>query len=311
MSRFFQISRNRGRAIANAVLAMIIFSSSFILVKIILVEIGPFTIAGLRYFLAFAFLLPFIYRHDKKTASIESEVWIQFAIIGISGYAFGNGAMFWGLKYLDATSVSFMMSALPILIMFAGIFFLRELPSVWQIFGVFLCLAGGYIFFSPGLVSNEPLGFGLVILALVGFTVYGIKSRMIAKSGRVNALALTAFPLGIGGGFILIIGLLFEGIPTLSMTGWLIVSLLAVVHTAFGNFLYYRALRTISALEMNIILNVSPFMTALMAWVILGDELTPLQIIGVFIAILGVAIVQISKNRNAGTGFFPSRRKTG
>jgi drug/metabolite transporter (DMT)-like permease len=280
---------------------MIIFSSSFILVKIILFNIGPFTIAGLRYFLAFVFLLPFLYRKDKKPASIKPEVWIQLVIIGISGYAFGNGAMFWGLRYLDATSVSFMMGALPVLIMLAGILFLGEHPSSWQIFGVILCLAGGYIFFSPGLDSIEPLGFGLVILALFGFTIYGIKSRLVAKSGRVNSLELTAFPLGIGGGLILVIGLLFEGLPALPITGWLMVSLLVVVHTAFGNFLYNQALRTISALEMNIILNASPFMTALMAWIVLGEDLILIQLVGVLIAILGVTIVQIAGNWKAET----------
>ena len=45
-------------ALLEALLATIIWASSFVLVKMILSNIGPLTIAGLRYFLAFLILLP-------------------------------------------------------------------------------------------------------------------------------------------------------------------------------------------------------------------------------------------------------------
>jgi drug/metabolite transporter (DMT)-like permease len=263
----------------------------------VLPDIGPLLIAGLRYFLAFLVLSPLILRQDRKLASIRPKLWGQFAIIGVSAYSIGNGALFWALRYLDATTVSFMMSVSPILILFAGMVLLREYPSRWQIGGIIISLIGGVLFFSPGLAAEEPLGLAIVMLGLFGFTAFGIQGRSVARTREVSTLDLTGFPLALGGGLLLIIGLLIERKPILSLNGWLIITWLAIVNTAFAYVLYNHALKTITALEMNVLLNLSPLGTALMAWLILGEILSSIQIIGVLIVIVGVTIVQIAGNR--------------
>jgi len=297
MNKPFGLSSTRTIAIAEAILATFIWASSFIFVKLILPDIGPLLIAGLRYFLAFLVLSPLIIRQERKFASIRPKLWGQFAIIGVSAYSIGNGALFWALRYLDATTVSFMMSISPLLILFAGTVILREFPSRWQIGGVIVSLIGGALFFSPGLSAEEPLGLAIVMLGLLGFTAFGILGRSIARSGEVSTLDLTGFPLAIGGGVLLIIGLLIESMPELSLSGWFIITWLAIVNTAFAYFLYNHALKTITALEMNVLLNLSPLGTALLAWLILGETLSPIQFLGILIVIVGVTIVQIAGNR--------------
>jgi drug/metabolite transporter (DMT)-like permease len=94
---------------------------------------------------------------------------------------------------------------------------------------------------------------------------------------------------------------LIERKPILSLNGWLIITWLAIVNTAFAYVLYNHALKTITALEMNVLLNLSPLGTALMAWLILGEILSSIQIIGVLIVIVGVTIVQIAGNRKKDT----------
>ena len=129
----------RPLAISEAILATAIWASSFVIVKIALPHMGPLTIAALRYFLAFLLLLPFTATRNKKVIhSISSHLWIRLFIIGISAYAIGNGALFWGLKYLPATTVSFLMSISPLLILFAGTIWLKEMPTRWQITGVII-----------------------------------------------------------------------------------------------------------------------------------------------------------------------------
>ena len=48
---------------------------------------------------------------------------------------------------------------------------------------------------------------------------------------------------------------------------------------------------------MNVLLNLSPLGTALLAWLILGETLSAIQILGVLIVIVGVTIVQVFGNR--------------
>ena len=283
----------RPLAISEAILATAIWASSFVIVKIALPHMGPLTIAALRYFLAFLLLLPFTAARNKKVIhSISSHLWIRLFIIGISAYAIGNGALFWGLKYLPATTVSFLMSISPLLILFAGTIWLKEMPTRWQITGVIIAFFGSTLFFSAGLRSGEPLGIAIVAVGLIGFTTFGILGREIARDKQIDTLSLTAIPLGFGGGFLLFVAFLLEGLPSFSLISWGIVVWLAIVNTAVGYALYNHSLQILTALEMNVILNLAPLGTAVLAWLILGETLASIQIIGMVTVIIGVILVQ-------------------
>jgi drug/metabolite transporter (DMT)-like permease len=178
MSRSLPVEKpSRAVAIAEDGLAMLIWASSFVLVKMGLAYVGPLTLAGLRYFLAFLLLFPFMLQNGKAAYSWPSRLWLRLYLIGLSAYALGNGALFWGLKYLPATTGSFLLNLVPLLILFLGIVWLHELPTRWQIVGVVVGLVGSVLFFSPGLRGGEPLGIGIVLAGLAGFAAFGILGR--------------------------------------------------------------------------------------------------------------------------------------
>ena len=88
------------------------------------------------------------------------------------------------------------------------------------------------------------------------------------------------------------LGLPREGISHLSSSGLGIILWLALVNTALAYVLYNRALRVLTALEINMLLNLSPLGTAAFAWALLGEQLSAVQIAGMLIVILGVTLVQ-------------------
>ncbi|MFZ5909033.1 MAG: DMT family transporter [Chloroflexota bacterium] len=286
-------------AIIESLLVTLIWGSSFIFIKVGLDDIGPLTMAGLRYFGAFVILLPFIVRRGKSLRSIPGRSWVRLFLIGFSGYTIGNGALFWGLRYLPATTVSFLMSMIPVLILFAGILWLREIPTRWQVLGVIVSLVGSSLFFSKGLEAGELFGFLIVAVGLFGFALFGILGRAAAREQRLDTLLLTALPLAMGGGMLLLIALPVEGLPTFTLVAWGIVLWLAVVNTALAYMLYNHSLRILSALEMNIMLNLAPLVTALLAWLLLDERLDMLQIGGIVTVILGVILVQQARGRPA------------
>ena len=99
-------------------------------------------------------------------------------------------------------------------------------------------------------------------------------------------------PLAVGGGSLLIVGWAVEGWPTATLEGAAIVGWLALVNTAIAYLIYNHALQRLTALQMNLILNLSPFVTAGLAFLLLGERLTLLQGIGLVVAIVGVAVAQ-------------------
>ena len=269
-----------------------IWGSSFVFVKIGLKDIAPLTLAGLRYFGAFLVLLPFVFHRFKDSSGISFHLWIRLILMGLSAYTIGNGAFFLALQYLPATTSSFLMSFTPVLVIIAGIFWLKEIPTRWQVFGVIISMVGSLLFFSSGLKAGEPLGILFVLVGLVGFTVFGILGRSVARERKVDTLSLTAIPLAIGGGLLLVIALPIEGLPVFTPSAWFIVLWLAVVNTAFAYILYNHSLRTLSALEMNVMLNLTPLGTAILAWFFLDERLSVIQIVGMITVIIGVILVQ-------------------
>jgi drug/metabolite transporter (DMT)-like permease len=278
-------------ALAEAVFVNLIWATSFLFAKIALQDLGPLTIGGLRYFLGFLILLPFLLRSGQPF-KLTPALWARLALIGLFAYTIGNGAMFWSLRYLSATMVSFLNGVIPLLVLLGGIFYLKEIPNRLQALGILLSLAGLALFFSAGLQPGEPLGLAILAIGLVSFTLFGLLGRSIARGQSMPTLVLTAWPLAIGGGLMLLLGLLIEGIPHAGLPTLALILWLAAVNTALAYALYNHSLQVLTAFEMNIFLYISPLFTALLAWFLLGETLTAWQIGGMLIVLLGIALTQ-------------------
>lgn len=286
---------SRPLALLEALLVSMVWGSSFILVKLALKELGPLTIGGLRYFMGFACLLPFLRR---RSFSLSRSQWFRLALLGFSAYTLANGAMFWALRFLPASTGSFLMSLVTVTVLLGGVIWLREIPNLSQILGICIVLAGMALFFSPGLQSSEPLGLAIFMLALLGFTLFGLLSRVVVLGRQLDTLTLTAFPLAIGGGMLLAIAIPLEGMPDASLRTWGLILFLAAVNTALGYVLYNHALQSLQAFEINVVLNLSPIWTALFGWVLLGETLLIPQWAGMLVVMIGVLLVQRRKYKN-------------
>ena len=279
-------------ALAESVLVTLIWSSTFVVVKLGLETLGPLTFAGLRYLLGAIVLLPFLIKRRSLKVSFSREIWLRLILIGVSAYTIGNGALFWGLKYLPATTGSFLLSLIPLLVLGGGALLLKEIPTRWQIFGVILSLFGSGLFFSTGLQPGEPKGLLIVGFGLIGILTFTLLGRGIARERKLDTLTLTTLPLAIGGLLTMLIALFVEGVPQFTGRSLMIVLWLAVVNTALGYMLYNHSLRELTALEINMIMNLSPLFTAIMSWFVLGERLGLIQILGMVIMVLGVILVQ-------------------
>jgi len=293
--------RNRSLAIIAALLTAAIWSSSFVFVKMLLPEIGPFSIAGLRYFLGSVLLLPWVAKEMPALRQISRQGCIRLLLLGISSYVIGNGIFFWALEYIPTTTASFMMGLKPLLVLLAGIFLLKELPTRLQILGIAISLSGSIVFFKDGVTGGDPIGLVIAGVSILGYASFGILGRSLARDYQIGTLLRTAIPLALGGGLMLLGAIPIEGIPHLSPRGWALVLILAVVNTALGYILHNYAIKVLFAFEMDIFLSLAPLGTAVLAWLLLDEVMPAHQILGMFIVIFGVGLVQAASERSQKT----------
>jgi drug/metabolite transporter (DMT)-like permease len=290
--RLSLLSDSRQKALGAAVLANIIWATSFLAAKWGLGFIGPLTLAGLRYFLAALVLLPWMLAGRNRT-SLTRDDWWRLTVAGTTAYTAGMGGYYLALRHLPVTTVSFLSGLSPLVALLMNLPARKELPSPIQIVGLSLCLAGSFVFIRSGTMRMDGSGLVLAMVGLLAYTYSTVVSRDAMKAQAIDMMTWTTATLGIGGGLLLMAALPLEGAPHFSFPAVAIVIVLTLLNTVCGYLLYNYALREVTAFEMNTLFNLLPLATAGLATVFFGERHSSLEIAGMIMAMAGIMVAQV------------------
>lgn len=283
-------------AFVQALLVTFLWSTSWVLIKIGLINIPALIFAGLRYSLAFLCLLPFALhpRMRRPLRALTARQWLVLVCQGLLYYAIVQGAQFLSLAYLPAATVSLMLNFTTLVVAGMGILWLNERPGKFGWAGSLLSLAGGLVFFYPiELPPGQVIGLAIALAGTLANAGAAVLGRHINRQYQIPPLLVTTISMGIGASILLAGGAAIQGIPSLSWQDWLIIFWLAVVNTAFAFTLWNHTLRTLPAMDSTLINNTMLIQIALLAWVFLGESLSLQEICGMALAGLGTAVVQL------------------
>lgn len=299
-------------AVAQALLVTMLWSTSWVLIKIGLAAIPALPFAGLRYVLAFACLLPLAFTHERLRAlrTLSRHQWGRLVVLGLLFYAVAQGAQFVGLASLPAIAVSLLLNLSPGVVAVLGIFLLGEKPGRRQWAGMAIGVAGVLIFFYPiAIPAGQVAGMAAVGVGVLANALSAVLGRGLNRDLKIDALTVTTVSMGIGSAPLLVGGLAAQGLPRLTLTHWLIVGWLAAVNTAFAFTLWNHTLRTLSAVESSILNNTMLVQIALLAWIFLGEAITPQEGLGMILVGLGALLVQRWPRKVPGGQARPGRTK--
>ncbi|MEN3536896.1 EamA family transporter [Microbispora sp. ZYX-F-249] len=153
------------------------------------------------------------------------------------------------------------------------------------------------------------LGVGLVVLraearldmvgvlaGLVGAASMSAGTVLTKRWGRpegVGALALTGWQLSAGGLLLVPVALLVEGAPpALSGENLLGYAYLGIVGTALGYWIWFRGISRLPATSVAFLALLSPVSAAVIGWAALGQALSPVQLLGMVLALGGTLLGQ-------------------
>jgi drug/metabolite transporter (DMT)-like permease len=261
-------------------------------------EIPPLTFAGLRYSIAFFFLLPFSFSRNRidEIKKINRSDWKKLIALGILFYTFTQGLQFIGLSLLPAVTVSLILNFTPVVVALLGIITIKEIPSLRQWIGVLLFIIGVLLYFLPADFSSSRLiGILVMVAGVIVNAGSAVLGRSINRGGKFHPLTVTIISMGIGSIFLLITGLLLNGIPVIGIKNILFLFWLAGINTALAFTLWNLTLRSLSAMESSIINGTMLIQIAVLAWIFLGESITLKEGIGMLTAAAGALLVQLKK----------------
>jgi drug/metabolite transporter (DMT)-like permease len=160
--------------------------------------------------------------------------------------------------------------------------------------GILLAVLGGFVFFYPvALPASQAFGVLVMGIGTIANAASVVLGRSVNRGEDIPVLLVTVISMGVGGAVLLLAGGVLQGVPGLSAAHWLIIAWLAVVNTAFAFTLWNHTLRTLPAMESSIINSTMLVQIALLAWLFLGESLTPQKWLGMLLVAAGTLVVQL------------------
>jgi drug/metabolite transporter (DMT)-like permease len=284
----------RMKAIFEALLVTLLWSSSYILTKVGLVDIPPLTLVGFRYLIASLVLIP-IALSKGEHRKISGDAWWKLGIIGLLGYTIAQGLQCVGLYYLPSMSVTLILNFTPLTVMLLNLAITREAPRRDQIAGMTLVLLGAFLFFNDQLIGYNLTGLVITFISGMGWAGYMVAGKILFAAKQVSPLGNTAFAMGLGTALLSSSAYLIDGLPPISVSGWLIIIWLGLINTALAFFLWNHALETLEALELSVLQNTMLIQITILSLIFLGETLHPVKYLYMALVVIGVYVVQSRK----------------
>ncbi len=278
-------------------LFILLWSSGFIFVAIGLRDADPLTLLAARYALVEAVLLPVAL--VVRPALPRGAAWLHLGVVGL----LVQGGHFAGINLSLADGFAPGASALvtclqPILVGLLAPWIAGETVSRRRWLGLVLGLLGAVVvILSRSEIGGLPLrGLLFSLLALACITAGTLYERRFGS--RVHPVTASAVQCGVGFLAVLPLAAWLEPMR-LHWTAGLVMSLayLVIANSIVALTLLLAMVRLGEASRVSALFFLVPPMTAVLAWLVLGQHLAPLGWAGLAISAAGVAIVTTGRRR--------------
>ncbi|HEY75099.1 MAG TPA: EamA family transporter [Thermoflexia bacterium] len=157
-----------------------------------------------------------------------------------------------------------------------------------------VAVSGAY---DPAAWAIAPLGIAVGLLSGLGFSAYSLMGKASSRRG-LEAWSVTCWGFAFAAVFLLLFQVPLGQINDLfwlgtSLHGWSVLLLLALVPTIGGYGLYTVSMKYLPAGTANLISTLEPPMTALIAYLLLQEQMTGVQIVGGLLILTGVVLVRV------------------
>lgn len=269
---------------------IILWSSAFITTKPLTDNSDPFSALAFRFFLvSLGFAFYSIY--TKQKLLINKKNLYESVLSGVLFHGLYLGGVFYSVSVGMPTGIAALIVTLqPILTNALSGPILNEKVTVKQWIGVFLGFVGSGMVLGYDIGSQIPtVGLIATIIALLAITSSTLWQKKISNN---LSLGVSNFYQAVGGCFFHILVIIVFTEPYINFSKIFVIAMAhQVLLVSFGAFTILMFLiKKNSASKTVSIFFLIPPTSAIMAWFFLGEQLSDIDLMGFFVATLGVYI---------------------
>jgi len=280
------------RDLALIALVILAWGSNFTAMKLALEEVPPFLFVALR----FAILLPLL-AVFKRPAIGWGQILAIGALINMAQFGF----LFAALRADASAGLASLLIQIqaPLTILLSLLIFGERVRPL-QGLGLVTALAGLGVFATA--TGGAVTGLGLLLILMAALS-WALGNLVLRRVGPVNTLALFVWaslvpPLPmLGLSMLYETPALFATIAAMSAGGWMAVIYVALASTVLGYSIWGALLARHPATSVTPFALLVPVVGVAVAAAILGESLTPRDMVGGAIILAGLGLMQIRPRR--------------
>jgi len=273
----------------------VVWSSTWLVIKIGLRDLPPISYAGIRFLIAILVLFAVSAGRVGLSPQRGSD-YLLLAFTGILMFAVNYGLLFWAELHVSSGLAAILQATIPI---FGMLFAHRMLPDeplqLPKLLGALVAVGGVAIICERLLGFNGFMAFwgGLGVIAgavSAAFSNVLLKARAI----QLAPAMIAAWQMIFGAAPLLLIGLLVEGNPL--RFHWTLVSIfcllyLAVIGSALTFLLLYWLLPRMTVARLQAISLITPPGAVALGWAVGGETFSSWSLLGACLVLVGVWMI--------------------
>jgi len=280
------------KADLSLIFIVMIWGTTFPLMKIALGNVKPFYFISLRFITAFIVLTLILNTRLKKIN------WRTFKIGSFLGLwlFFGFAFQIYGLQFTTASRSGFITGLSVIIVPVLSIFILKDRPTLSSWLGVLLALIGMYF-----LTGFTEAGFNIGDL-LTFFCAVSIAMQIVFLSKYIikeDPLVITWLQITT----VMVLGTIisfFESASgTLTINNYAVIIYTGIFATALAIFVQSRAQQFTTSTHAGLIFSLEPVFGAIFSFLILNERLSTMGMIGAVLIFSGIILSEIG-NKTVG-----------
>jgi drug/metabolite transporter (DMT)-like permease len=286
-------------AAAALLLAILIWASNSILVKVVLREIDPLTLTWLRFLLAALFYVPYAAATWRRAPGYTPREWALLVVAGVALVPAFSLTLYWALIYTSVANTALVRMTEPAWVLLLGALLLGERATRRQVAGLALALAGTATLVllrsGPSGGEHDALGIGFMVANSLAWVVYILCFKDLLRRHRVTQVTIHAALAGTAALF-LVTGpthaiTVASAAAAMSPLAWTLVIAMALIVTIGSNQLFAYGLQRVTAGAAATYSYLTPILAALLAWIFLGEPITAAVVVCGAVIAAGVYLV--------------------
>ena len=286
-----------GQATVYGLLSLVIITwgFNFSFVKWVISQVPPIAFNVMRFSFATLLILIVLTVREGWEPMPAMDVFKMF-LLGLLGHSIYQIFFIKGLSFTTAGNSSLLIATSPIwtALVSAGLKKDEVTRKAWlgillAFVGVFLVTLGGGSKLS--IASSKTTGDLLTLAAAIALSLYTVFSRDLLD--RYSPLRLTAITMISGVAGLWIYGgekVVAQDWTSLSLTSWGAIAYSAVFAIVIGYIVWFTAVRTVGPTRAAVFNNMTPIVAFSVAFLLLGEPVAWLQVIGGITVISGIIL---------------------